>query len=460
MYPATFSSMCSHQLTHNSAIYLLHVCQPESKIDASNYIDGQFLRPSISPMNLDFSSGTFPIPVGKARLTLSLLISSSWAHTFNLTSTSATPSSSSLSIQSSSTAKAVSSTPTPSSTTRPTPSSSSSSKPGVKNSKRGIAFASNGNTDDIVNANQTKGVITWIYDWADLPPAYIAQSNLKYIPMQWGSGAIEQLASAVSAQGADTILAFNEPDFVNEANIAPKDAAALWAQFLQPLKQQGIRLGGPAVTAAPTGKAWLTDFLSECNNCTIDFLPLHWYGSGTEGFYNYIWDMHSTFPQFPIWITEYADTGDNTTDDDPSALRSSEVWDFMNQTINYLDSLDWIERYSWFGFFRPEDNVSYNMLGDDGSLNDLGKLYIGANTIHTSPRDNSTGPQYQTVSPSDLPGQPLVTSWPKVNASASLTSSQYLLASIVLIGATPWYILHRSLDTSFALFQQQWTPYF
>lgn len=23
----------------------------------------------------------------------------------------------------------------------------------------------------------------------------------------------------------------------------------------------------------------------------------------------------------------------------------------MNQTINYLDSLDWIERYAWFGFF-------------------------------------------------------------------------------------------------------------
>ena len=31
--------------------------------------------------------------------------------------------------------------------------------------------------------------------------------------------------------------------------------------------------------------------------------------------------------------------------------RWSEVWDFMNQTINYLDSLDWIERYAWFGFF-------------------------------------------------------------------------------------------------------------
>lgn len=112
---------------------------------------------------------------------------------------------------------------------------------------------------------------------------------------------------------------------------------ALWKEFIQPLKQHDIKLGGPAVTATSTGKQWLTEFLSACNQCSIDFLPLHWwvspaegflvlsemhrlaelcvfrYGSGTEGFYNYIWDMHSSFPQFPIWITEYADVSDNKT---------------------------------------------------------------------------------------------------------------------------------------------------
>lgn len=27
------------------------------------------------------------------------------------------------------------------------------------------------------------------------------------------------------------------------------------------------------------------------------------------------------------------------------------VAEFLNQTIVYLDSLDWIERYAWFGYF-------------------------------------------------------------------------------------------------------------
>jgi hypothetical protein len=123
--------------------------------------------------------------------------------------------------------------------------------------------------------------------------------------MQWGSGNIDKLASAVSAQDADTILVrhpcflfhspisdnvistrlnsppsiiqgFNEPDSASEANIQPNDAAALWMEFIQPFKQQGARLGGPAVTAAPIGKQWLMDFFAECNNCSFDFLPLHW----------------------------------------------------------------------------------------------------------------------------------------------------------------------------------------
>lgn len=27
------------------------------------------------------------------------------------------------------------------------------------------------------------------------------------------------------------------------------------------------------------------------------------------------------------------------------------VADFLNQTISFMDTLDWIERYAWFGYF-------------------------------------------------------------------------------------------------------------
>ncbi|KAF9524085.1 glycosyl hydrolase catalytic core-domain-containing protein [Crepidotus variabilis] len=221
---------------------------------------------------------------------------------------------------------------------------------GSKNSKRGLCFAAGDTPGDIINANQSSSVVSWQYNWNSLPPAYLATSNIKYIPMQWGSSGIESFAEQVKAQGADTILAFNEPDFVNEANMQPDEAAKLWMQYLQPLKSQGIRLGGPAVSASSTGKPWLSAFLAACDKCTIDFIPLHWYGSGSESLYNYLWDIHTQYPKYPIWITEFAETSTNDT----------VVADFLNQTTTYLDTLDWIERYAWFGYFRSRPDIHYS----------------------------------------------------------------------------------------------------
>ncbi|KAH9486438.1 Alkali-sensitive linkage protein 1 [Psilocybe cubensis] len=271
----------------------------------------------------------------------------------------------------------------------------------TKNPKRGLGYAGTV-PGDIINANQTNSLISWEYNWSNLPPDYLATSNIPYVPMQWGSVGIDTFADNVKAQGAKTILSFNEPDFDQESNILPEDAAKLWMQFLEPLKASGIRLGGPAVTNSPTGRPWLVSFLQACSNCTIDFLPLHWYGSGLDSFYGYIFDVHNQFPQYPIWITEYAETSPNDT----------VVFNFMNATITAMDSLSWIERYSWFGYFRPRPDVHYNMLDDNGGLNALGQLYLGAKTVHTEVVTSAPTPTYHTVNGADNPTQAPATTWP------------------------------------------------
>jgi len=205
-------------------------------------------------------------------------------------------------------------------------------------------------------------------------PAYLKSSGVEYIPMQWGSGNVEGLADKVKAQGAKTLLGFNEPDFEAQSNLDPVFAAELWKKHIEPLKASGVRLGGPAVTSSGTGQPWLTRFFEACSNCTIDFLPLHWYGSGSAGFYDYLYQMHGQFPKYPIWVTEYADTSLNETD----------VITFLNQTAEFLDKTEWIERYAWFGYFRPENNTAYNFLESDGGLNSLGRAYIGAPTVEKS----------------------------------------------------------------------------
>ncbi|PFH49053.1 glycoside hydrolase family 128 protein [Amanita thiersii Skay4041] len=342
---------------------------------------------------------------------VALFVSSVVAHT--LPSTAARPATSvtnaTTSVVSSAT-PSLTGTSTFTSIATPTP----SIVPGVsaetvkKNKKRGLAFAAGDTPDDIINANQTKGLISWQYNWASIPPTYLATANIPYVPMQWGSGDIQTLADNIRAQDAKVVLAFNEPDFDVQSNIRPTDAALLWKQYIQPLKDLGVRLGAPAVTAAPTGRPWLTQFFKACDECTIDFLPIHWYGSGVGAFTDYVYDVHNAFPQYPIWITEYAEISPNVT----------VVLDFMNQTTTLLESLDWVERYSWFGYFRPkpDDFQSYNLLDDDGSLNALGQFYIGAKTIHTS--IIPPGPSYVTVSGVDNPTQGLVTTYPAYASDA------------------------------------------
>jgi hypothetical protein len=73
-----------------------------------------------------------------------------------------------------------------------------------KNPKRGIGFAGD-LPGDIINANQTDSVISWQYNWSDMPPDYT--SNIPYVPMQWGSVNIGSFDDAVMAQGAKIILA-------------------------------------------------------------------------------------------------------------------------------------------------------------------------------------------------------------------------------------------------------------
>jgi len=246
--------------------------------------------------------------------------------------------------------------------------------------KRGLAFAADNGTD-ITQANQTASVASWVYNWGINPPSDLSDSGIEYIPMQWGAAEIENLAVTVKGLGATTILTFNEPDFDQQSNINATYAAELWMQYIEPLKASGIKLGGPAISSGPTGRPWLTDFMAACSQCTIDFIPFHWYGTGTGGFYDYLYQLHGQFPNHTLWVTEFAETSTN----------DSVVLDFLNQTITTLDGLDFVERYSWFGYFRPKDGSHYNLLDVNGHLNAAGQVYVDAAKKVVNALPNPTG---------------------------------------------------------------------
>ena len=71
------------------------------------------------------------------------------------------------------------------------------------NHKRGLAFSPAGHPEDLALAANSRP--SWVYNWAVQRPTLLP-SGVVHIPMQWGSGGIENFAAQVRTQGAKTIL--------------------------------------------------------------------------------------------------------------------------------------------------------------------------------------------------------------------------------------------------------------
>lgn len=82
---------------------------------------------------------------------------------------------------------------------------------------------------------------------------------------------------------------------------------------------------------------------------------------------------HQLDPSKPVWITEFAPTNWN----EANPLPKEHVESFMKESIKYLDSLDWVERYAFFGAMRDCGTVGKHarMIDDGGKLTELGKAY-------------------------------------------------------------------------------------
>jgi len=249
---------------------------------------------------------------------------------------------------------------------------------GVSLNKTGLAWG--GGDADITQYESPK--VSWYYTWG--PNNWVkGENNLEYVPMFWGPKNADTFSTYVNqetilSQGIKHVLGMNEPEQVGQSNLTAAEAVQWWQTYMEPLRQYGVSLGSPAMSAATRSKQWLIDFADACEvagGCNYDFLALHWYGVNTTKFTTYIEDIHATFPTKPIWLTEFAchnfqDGGEQCTYADAVA--------FMNATQAWLDHQDYIHRYAWFGAMKnPVINPVNALMDPSGVINDLGKQYIG-----------------------------------------------------------------------------------
>ncbi|KAI1322351.1 glycosyl hydrolase catalytic core-domain-containing protein [Xylariaceae sp. FL0255] len=262
-------------------------------------------------------------------------------------------------------------------------------------SKRGMGYIGDTHDGDYSLLLSSNSPIDWYYTWSPVAaPSDIfpsgAESRIEFVPaLPDLDNLADDISTATNLSSSSThLLTFNEPDGTTSSggsSISPQDAATAYINQVVPLRDR-FNISHPAVTGSSRGLQWLEDFNTSCwkidskNGCPTDFVAVHWYGDFAgltywldqlTGFYNQS-GSGVVNGNLKVWVPELGLAQESM--DTTLAM--------MNQSLPYLDALSYVERYAWFGVFRPKEANEWTgngiaLLENDGGLSELGAYYLG-----------------------------------------------------------------------------------
>jgi hypothetical protein len=196
----------------------------------------------------------------------------------------------------------------------------------------------------------------WYYDWSTSTYLDFESAETDFVPMTWNGGYnTNDLRSFLQKHpSVKYILAFNEPNFKDQANMTPSQAAKAWPALQAIADEFNLKLVSPAPnwcgwcveengTTYNSPYDWLRDFFKECPKCRVDYIGIHFYMGDMNAVKGSIEQLYNQFGK-PIWLTEFNmdknGMGDNGTVD--------EQRNFMVNMINWMEQDDRVYRYAWF----------------------------------------------------------------------------------------------------------------
>ena len=296
--------------------------------------------------------------------------------------------------------------------------------------------------------------IAWFYNWTPTlyqnPPA-----GVPFVPMILDAkrGAAQVVADCNEAKKhGSVLLGFNEPDNTSMANMTPDAAIALWPT----LQATGMRLGSPAMAngTADQPTSWLGQFMAKAasKNYRVDFICVHSYLGDydsnpfdpvqeTARLKAYLERIYAAY-QKPIWLTEFAMANFWDKPTQPQEIA------FINLAIPMLESLPFVERYSWFwlgahdasDFLYPAD-----LCDASGALTNTGRAYRDAGPAGTlafsasssSILEGSSGTKTKTMTVTRTGGSfgQVSVKYATANGTATLANGDYTSAAGTLTWA-------------------------
>ncbi len=238
--------------------------------------------------------------------------------------------------------------------------------------KKGVAFTNNAERWSHKTSEQKAH---WMYSWGNQLREEIPD-NVEYVPMFWGRGSvtdenINRINQLIDEGKVKYVLGFNEPDATPQANMSVDEALELWPK----LEEINAPLGSPA-TVSPDND-WMMEFMERADNkgLRVDFIAVHHYGGTNVGnFINKLSTAYNNFGQRPIWVTEFAVADWNASTPAENRYSVAEVLDFMEQALNALDEIEWVERYAWFSGTNGPLYPSA-LFDEDNQITEVGEFY-------------------------------------------------------------------------------------
>jgi hypothetical protein len=255
----------------------------------------------------------------------------------------------------------------------------------ARSAKRGICYGYHAPAD---LAAISPGV-SWWYNWTVTPETGVVDVyrnySMEFVPMAWNGGfdAARLRSFLKTHPDVKYILGFNEPNFVDQADMPPTAAAAAWPALEAIADEFSLKIVGPAVNfcgncVAENGTTYtdpvkyLDDFFTACPDCRVDYIAVHNYMCYRSALTSYLGNFYKYGRK--IWLTEFA-----CWDQPASTVTPQFQINYMNEALTALENDTMVFRYAWFiGRTGAIDSYPYQSIfgADPGSLTALGSQYV------------------------------------------------------------------------------------
>lgn len=198
------------------------------------------------------------------------------------------------------------------------------------------------------------------------------------------------------------LLGFNEPDRPDQSNMTFQQMLDQWPEMMK----SGLRIGSPAWASewngAPGGGGNLFDFVDKCDELSyrMDFVALHCYWvKSPQQWYNDLKYIHERTGR-PLWITEWNNGANWTTESWPDADRSytdangQKQLNDIKAILNVLDTAHFVERYFIYDWVQ---DCRAMVLG--GELTKAGEYYASNTSQIAYKPKNEVIPHWNYLTP-------------------------------------------------------------